>query len=87
MMATIYVHDTYAEASRSIACQIARRCGPMASIDDFAVRVFDVPHEGSDRRGKAIVAVPKGQEPGPGNAIIAYWGDAPTGKSTLQPGG
>ncbi|MHA6768088.1 hypothetical protein [Sphingobium ummariense] len=83
-MATIYVHNSYAEASRSIAFQIARRCGPMASIDDFEVRVFDVPHEGSDRKGKAIVAAPKGQEPGPGNAIIAYWGDAPVGKPAQQ---
>jgi hypothetical protein len=78
-MATIYVQPDYLAASLNLGRQIAERHGPGASIDDFDLKVFDVPHEGSDRKGKALVACPKGILPNPHNILVAYWGDTPPG--------
>lgn len=83
-MATIYVCDTYAAACIHLSEQIAQRYGASASIEDFDLKIFDVPHMGSDRRGKALVACPQGEIPNSGNICIAYWGDTPKNSENLS---
>lgn len=79
-MSTVYVLPDHASASLHLAEQICERHGPSATIDDFDLKVFDVPHVGSNRKGKALVVAPRGEIPGPDNILVAYWGDVPAGR-------
>lgn len=80
--AIIWVAETYSQASIHLNKLMLERHGPDATPDDFDIVIFDVPHAGSDRKGKAVCACPKGMIPAPENVLIAYWGDRPRNAPT-----
>jgi len=44
-------------------------------LNDLIVQVLDCPHKGSDRKGTALIAYPRGDGACANNTVVVYFGD------------